>query len=131
MSADSPSSANVTTYLAVEIGMGETQSSAARSTATTGSGGLSHGRRAGSPAARHKGRVSIKQKRDGKLAGYQPGYPAGFNPRAFTITAYLPNDGGKRLKVRVLLKSVFSPPHYFQDLAHWGAGCVWSLCYVH
>ena len=92
MSADSPSSANVTTYLAVEIGMGDSQSS--RTAATGGDGG---NRRAVSPAAKKKGRVSVKTKSGGKLSGY----PAGFNPRAFTITAYLPSDGGRRLKVRV------------------------------
>ena len=26
-------------------------------------------------------------------------YPSGYNPNVFTITAYLPYDGGKRLKV--------------------------------
>ena len=94
VSADSPSSANVTTYtLDVEIGMGDRLSSGN----AAGTGGDGGSRRAGSPAAKKKERVSVKTKRGGKLHGY----PAGFNPRAFTITAYLPSDGGRRLKVCV------------------------------
>lgn len=109
MSADSPSSANVTRFL-VEIGMGETQSSSvtSRSTnstttatattgVTTGSGSGGHLHRPGSP--KPKSRFSVKKRSDSKLSSYPTGYPAGFNPRAFTITAYLPNDGGRRLKV--------------------------------
>lgn len=109
MSADSPSSANVTTYLAVEIGMGDSQSSATTRTGNTAAtGGDGGNRRAGSPAAKKKGRVSVKTKSGGKLHGY----PAGFNPRAFTITAYLPSDGGRRLKVCVCkLTSLF---HYWK-----------------
>ena len=103
MNTDTPSSANVTHFL-VEIGMGETQSAATVRPATTAAmssaghhGVVHHHHRAGSP--KPKSRFSVK-KREAKLSGYSPtGYLAGFNPRAFTITAYLPNNGGKRLKV--------------------------------
>ena len=102
MNSDSASSSNVTHFL-VEIGMGETQSAAVRPTTTAAALSTAshvhshHHHRAGSP--KPKSRFSVK-KRDPKLSAYSPtGYPAGFNPRAFTITAYLPNNGGKRLKV--------------------------------
>lgn len=93
MSGTSPSSTNVTRLL-VEYGhgMGDTQSGP-RSTGGTTTGGHQH--RAGSPKPKKKFMV----KRDSKLSSYSAGFPPGFNPHTFTITAYLPYDGGKRLKV--------------------------------
>lgn len=96
MSNNSPSSANVTrVVLEIGGGMGESQS-AARATITATSSGGHH--RPGSPRPKKLHDVR-KDKERSKRGGYPSGYPPGFNPRAFTITAYLPNDGGKRLKV--------------------------------
>ncbi len=92
--------ASVTRFL-VEVGttagMGDTQSGAARSSSnTTNTPPISGHRRTGSPKpATAKGRFSVKQKGGRMMAGYPPSY----NPHVFTIVAYLPNDGGKRLKV--------------------------------
>lgn len=102
--------ASVTRFL-VEVGttagMGDTQSGAARALSSSSSSNtppVSSGhRRTGSPKpATAKGRFSVKQKGgggSGRMAGYPSGYPSSFNPHVFTIVAYLPNDGGKRLKV--------------------------------
>lgn len=106
--------ANVTRFL-VEVGttagMGDTQSGTVRAPSSSMSNNtppMSSGhRRTGSPKpATAKGRFSVKQKSGGssRMAGYPSGYPPSFNPHAFTIVAYLPNDGGKRLKVFILLK---------------------------
>ena len=95
--------ANVTRFL-VEVGttagMGDTQSGAARPPSSNNTPPISGHRRTGSPKpATAKGRFSVKQKGGSRMAGYPSGYPPSFNPHAFTIVAYLPNDGGKRLKV--------------------------------
>lgn len=103
--------ANVTRFL-VEVGttagMGDTQSGATRAPSSSSSSNtppIAGHRRTGSPKpATAKGRFSVKQKSGGgggssRLAGYPGGYSTSFNPHVFTIVAYLPNDGGKRLKV--------------------------------
>ena len=53
--------------------------------------------RGGSPRPAHpkKGRFSVMRKPSSGATSY----PSGYNPNVFTITAYLPYDGGKRLKV--------------------------------
>ena len=99
--------ASVTRFL-VEVGttagMGDTQSGAARALSSSSSSNtppVSGHRRTGSPKPA-KARFSVKQKGgggSGRMAGYPSGYPSSFNPHVFTIVAYLPNDGGKRLKV--------------------------------
>ena len=96
MSNNSPSSSASVTRVVLEIGgMGESQS-AARTTITATSAGGHY--RPGSPRPKKLHGVR-KEKESVKRGHYPSGYPPGFNPRAFTITAYLPNDGGKRLKV--------------------------------
>lgn len=45
---------------------------------------------------------STRQKQEGKISKQlevQSSFPSGYNPHTFYITAYLPHDGGKRLKV--------------------------------
>lgn len=107
MSGNQSSSASVTRFL-VELGttgsagMGDAQSGAAKLTpSNTPPMSGHHGHRAGSP--KPKKRFSVK-KGDSRLGAYPAGYPPNFNPHAFTITAYLPNDGGKRLKVHCRIK---------------------------
>lgn len=94
--------ANVTRFL-VELGttasMGDAQSGATRSSSnnTPPIRGHQGHHRAGSPnPSTSRGRFSVKNVRSRML-----GYPTSYNPHAFTITAYLPNDGGKRLKVLI------------------------------
>ena len=59
-------------------------------------------RRAGSPKPQKKYsiRKSMGQKKTSQIEVVRGGhFPGGYNPQIFTITAYLPHDGGKRLKV--------------------------------
>ncbi len=51
--------------------------------------------RGGSPKPQKSTRFSVRGTR--KLQGHH--YPTGYSQNVFTITAYLPHDGGRRLKV--------------------------------
>lgn len=56
--------------------------------------------RGGSPKPTKKFSVRGASKM-GKQSSFTP--PSGYSPRSFTITAYLPHDGGKRLRVSLHL----------------------------
>ena len=74
--------------------MGDTQSGPRSVSASHLSTVQAH--RGGSP--KPKKRFSVKKSASKEM--YQhTSFPAGYNPHMFTITAYLPYDGGKRLKV--------------------------------
>ena len=51
----------------------------------------------------HKKKPSLKQKSESKLGKqqleFQSSFTPGYNPHTFYINAYLPHDGGRRLKV--------------------------------
>ena len=72
--------------------MGDAQNSGG----SRASGGKSHSQRlsrtrGGSPKPEKK--YDVRGSKSGKSPSYQ------YNPHVFTITAYLPHEGGKRLKV--------------------------------
>lgn len=74
--------------------MGDTQNSGGNR--TSGSGSKLHSQRhsrGGSPKPAKKYDVR------GSKSGKQPSFSSQYNPHVFTITAYLPHEGGKRLKV--------------------------------
>jgi hypothetical protein len=62
-----------------------------------------NGQRAGSPKPQKKFSVRHTRK-EAKSKSHsfelQSHFSSGYNPHMFTITAYLPYDGGRRLKVR-------------------------------
>lgn len=78
--------------------MGDTHSGQ-RSVSASHLAAHTHRDRGGSP--KPKKRFSVKKATGRKELFLQTHLPAGFNPQMFTITAYLPNEGGKRLKVRI------------------------------
>lgn len=61
-------------------------------------GGTPVHQRGGSPKPQKSTRFSVRGTR--KVQGH---YLSAYNPNVFTITAYLPHDGGRRLKVRETL----------------------------
>ena len=67
-----------------------------------------NGQRAGSPKPQKKFSVRHTRKEPKSKSHsfeVQSHFPSGYNPHMFTITAYLPYDGGRRLKVRNLRNS--------------------------
>ena len=77
----------------VQIGMGDTQNSGGR-----GSGGgksLSQRHSRGGSPKPNKKLFDVR----GSKSGKQSSYSAQYNPHVFTITAYLPREGGRRLRV--------------------------------
>lgn len=75
---------------------------------TSGSSSITprHSSRGGSPKPAKKFSVRGASKM-GKQSSFPP---SGYNPHVFTITAYLPHDGGKRLRVSFHFCCYFGGP---------------------